>query len=79
MKAARAAVKPRRALGSADSKLNDWVFIGRDAHPGSFGGHQSLKIEEIEQGGLDKLGFRQRGVTRTIGSWGKTKVPSGTA
>jgi hypothetical protein len=44
-------------MGPANSKFNDRIVTGGDTEASGLGGYQSLKVEDIQEGGFDELGF----------------------
>jgi len=52
--------RPIDALGAAQAKFADRVLPGGEAYAGCFGGDERLKIDEIEQWGLQQLRLQNR-------------------
>ena len=76
IKAARAALKPAvGSLGPAHAELHDRVSGGGNHDPGGFRGHQGLKIDDVQEGGFDELGFGERGRDPDDGFLGKDERP----
>ena len=49
-----------RALGAAQAKVGDGVALGRLDHARGLGGHERLKVHEVEQGRLEQLAGHHR-------------------